>query len=272
MSIEAVYCCGGGSQLVGMMDFLSYYLKTNVLDLDVLTYINHPFDDPEAVNKIIPQVLSTALRPIYSNRVPKINFRKGPYAFKQDIQFITSEMKAVIAFLGVIVVLGLFYYFYAGNFYAKKTQELDDRVADLVKTQFRELDIESGATKKGAPKQKPNATTYLKAAQKKLNEIRSQFSTQEGGAANVLEVMQVISQALPAKNDVNFAVKGFNFAEDFVRLDGSTNDTLNVEKIVEALQKTQFFAKVEPTDAQPKPGNLWDFSIKLDLKKAETKE
>lgn len=55
ISIPAIYCCGGGAKLLGILDHLSFHLRTNVFELDTLNFINQELDDPEEVNKTIPQ-------------------------------------------------------------------------------------------------------------------------------------------------------------------------------------------------------------------------
>jgi len=263
MSLPAIYCCGGGSKMIGIMDFLSFHLRTNVFELDSLNFINHQFEDPDEVNKVIPQVLSTAIRPIYSTKVPKINFRKGPYAYKQDVQFITKELKSMAVFFFVIILLGIGYYFYADHHYQKKIVTIDKKIDTMIKRDFKDLKVKKSRTKKAGS----NLKKYLKAAKRKLNELKDQSPLSQGITDNVVGVMYTISDALPPKSEVNFEVKEFNFADDFVRLNATTNDTLNVEKIVASLQASGNFSNIESTDAQPKPGNMWDVTLKIDLKK-----
>ncbi|MBF0106454.1 MAG: pilus assembly protein PilM, partial [Deltaproteobacteria bacterium] len=132
-NIMALYCCGGGSKLVGILDFLSFHLRFNVFELEVLNFVTHQFEDPDEINPIIPQVLATATRPIHSNRVPRINFRKGPYAFKQDLQMLTSELKSIGVLLLVILFLGVGYYIYADHHYANKKAAIDKQVELVIK-------------------------------------------------------------------------------------------------------------------------------------------
>jgi type IV pilus assembly protein PilM len=257
ISISPIYCCGGSSKLVGMLDFLSFHLRTNVFELDSLNFIQHQFDDPEEVNTVIPQVLATTIRPIYSNKIPRINFRKGPFAFTQDLQVITTELKSIAAFVVVMIMLGIGYYFYADVYYSNKISSIDKMIQSVIKTDFKDINIKKGRRLK----------TYLESAKSKLNELKESTPALQKGDDTVVHILYDISKSLPPKKDVNFEVKEFIFSENNVRMKASTNDTLNADKIVEALQKSNKFSSIQSDDAKPKPGNKWDFNIKIKLTK-----
>ncbi len=267
--ISVIYCCGGGSKLVGLSDFLSFHLRANVFELDTLNFFSHSFDDTEELGKIIPQSLALVTRPIFAGRVPRVNFRKGPFAFKQDLQLIANEFKSVAAMMILVLVLGLTYYFYAGHQFQSKMQDIDEKVAKAFP------DIKPTKTGKGKDKDKITPGKFLAdallKAKSKLADLEEMSAGGDSGA-NVVQVMYDISAALPPKSDVNFEVKEFNFADGFVRLNASTTDTLNVDKIVGALVEAQKFSSVEPTDAKPQPGGRWDFTIKMAVGEAPAEE
>lgn len=268
-NISAFYCSGGSCKMLGLLDFLSFHLRTNVFELDCLNYVNHQFEDVDEVNVVIAQVLAEAVRPIYYNRLPRINFRKGAYAYTQDLQMITNEFKTVATLLIVIIMLGVGYYFYADSYYSKKMAMIDRKIEDVVKNDFKDLAVKKGRNGSGGGKLK----TYLKSAQAKLKDLKTSSPILNRDGDTVLSLMHDISQSLPPKKDVNFEINEFNFAEDFVRISASTNDTLNVEKIVTALKNSELFGKIEPSDAKPQAGtNLWDFTVKIALSGADDEE
>lgn len=264
--VNSIYYSGGASRMIGLPEFLSFHLRCNVFNLDCLNYMTHGFEDPEEVNTVIPQVLSAAIRPIYSNKMPRINFRKGPYAYTQDLQMITNELKSVGAFVIVIILLGVGYYFYADSFYSDKMVSIDKKIEQVIKKDFREIKVRKGRKNKGGSSR---LRSYLKSAKSKLKEFKKSSPAFTKGSDTVVHLMYDISSALPTKKDVNFEVKEFTYSEDFVRLNASTNDTLNVEKIIEALKKSDKFGDIESSDAKPKPGNIWDFTLKIALNKGE---
>ncbi|MBU0505064.1 MAG: pilus assembly protein PilM [bacterium] len=266
ITVPAVYCCGGGTKLIGILEHLSFHLQTNFFELDALTFTAHHFEDADDINRAIPQVLSTAIRPIYFHRIPRINFRKGPYAYKQDIQIVTREFKSVIVFVFLIAVLVVTYYFIAENHYSEKITKIDRTVDKLMRDEFKDITV--AKRKRGAKKDDTEnlLKKYLKSVKTKINEYESVSSG--GSSEAVLNILYEISTKLPPKQAVNFETKEFVFAEDFVRLSATTNDTLNVEKIIESLRKSEMFSEVSSTDAQPKPGGLWDFTLKIDLRQA----
>lgn len=259
IDIKAFYCCGQSSKLLGFNDYFSFHLKANFFDLDCLTYVQHHFDEPEEQNKAVAQVLASAVRPIYSNRLPKINFRKGPYSYKQDIQVITNELKSVIGLFVLLVFLGAGYYFYADYHYEQKSTALREQVNSVISKEFPEL-------KSGSRRRNASISRYqkeLKSVMKKLTEQTALVSDQH----QVLGLIDTISNSLPKKAEVNFEVQEFHFAGNQIRLQATTNDTLNVEKIVASLKGAEIFDRVEATDAKLKPGSdRWGFEIKVSLK------
>lgn len=261
ISIPAVYCCGGGSKMSGMPDYLSFHLRTNVFELEALNFVNHQFEETEEINKIIPQVLSTALRSIYSNKLPKINFRKGEFAFKQDIEFITREFKSAAVLFVVILVMGICYYFYADYHYSERMAAVDKQVEKVLDSEYKEIGLKTGRGRTGKPLKQ-----YLKTATAKLSEIKTEGVFAANPGKNVVAMMQDLSEALPPKKDLSFEITEFNFSDDFLRLDARTDDPLNVEKVLTALNQSEKFGLVEADDPQAKPGNRWDFVLKVNVK------
>lgn len=262
--VAAIYCTGGGSRLNGLIDHLSFHLRTNVLELDSLHSVEHGLEDTAEANRVMTQVICNAIRPIFSNRLPKVNFRKGPYAYKQDIQVLTHELKPVAVLAAVILLLGAGYYFFADYHFATKKAAIDAKIEKIVKSEYADLAVKKRGGSGGA------LNAYLRQAQSKYNELKGQAASVLGdGRPTLLEVMQEITARLPAKSEFKFAINDFNFQDDFVRVTASTDDPLNATKIAEALKQSDLFPNVEATDPQSKPNNLWDFQMKIDLKKPE---
>lgn len=263
--ITAIYCCGGAANLAGLLDYMSFHLKTNVLELNPMHMISHKISDPDAVGMKVAPSLALALRAIFSNKAPRINFRKGPFAYKQDLQMITSEFKSVGVFLLLILALGIGYYFYADHYYQQKIVAINHQVQTWVEKGDLDLEVSSS---RGNLASKNFVKKYLRVARNKVNEVNSQLEGFSNNASlGVLEVMQEVSEKLPPKSEVNFQVSEMNYTGDFVRLTAQTDDPLNATKIVAALSESEHFQNVEADDPKPKPGNIWDFTLKLDLKK-----
>lgn len=261
----AIYGTGGGMKLAGLSEYLSFHLRSNVLEIDPLSLLNHRLADPEDKLLFMSQAMGSAIRPIFSNRLPRVNFRKGAYAFKQDIQKITDELKTAGIFLAVIVLLGIGYYFYAEAYFAGRIASLEKKVSQLITTEFPDFGGTTGRPQKVA---KGALERYLKSAKSKLATIKSQVESVSGGSgATPLEIMQEISAKLPPKNEVVFELSEFNYSDDFVRLKARTNDPRNPAKIVESLRESTLFSQIETTDPQQKPNDVYDFVVKVDLKK-----
>lgn len=264
--ISAFYCCGGSAQLMGLLDFMSFHLKSNVMELNSLTLVQHELKEAEELSLKMGPTLAIALRPVYSSRISKINFRKGHFAFKQDLQAVTSEFKTVLLFLVLIFLASFGYYFYAEHHYQKLMQQIDAQVLQDVK--IEEFDLEK-PTSKGQDKQDVSnvVKTYLRQINGKLDEVHKQLDEFTGGELpSALSVMDEIAKRLPEKKLMYFQIAEFSYSDGFVKIQAETDDPLNVSKIVSSLQASPYFESVEADDAKAKPANLWDFSIKLTLK------
>ena len=173
-----------------------------------------------------------------------------------------SEFKSALAL--VVILL-----FFVSGYYIFATQYYDMRISDLVKK------IESQATDKGlvvkSRKSKDKvADKTLSSLKKIVDSAKSKMG--DGGAsalnADPVILMNDLVSALPPKSEVNFEVREFVFADNFLRLNATTNDTLNVEKITAALKQSGLFGTIEAGDAQAKPNNRWDFTLKIYLASA----
>lgn len=265
--ISAFYCCGGSSQLIGLLDYLSFHLKSNVMELNALTMLQHNMNEPDELSLKLAPSLAIALRPLYSARIPKINFRKGNFAFKQDIQAVTSEFKSVLVFLVLILLASVGYYFYTDYHYSKRIVAIDLQVKKWVKGGELELDVATPTKRKEKGANASEVKKYLRGATGKLDELKKQVAEFTGGAtATPLQVMHEISRLLPPKQSLNLQFAEFNFSDDFIKITAETDNPLNVPKVVTALEQSPYFSQVEADDAKAKPNNIWDFAIKIILK------
>jgi type IV pilus assembly protein PilM len=278
-SLPAIYCCGGGSKLVGILDYLSFYLRTNVMELDCLNFIHHKLEDMDDVAKVIPQSLSAALRPIYSTRLCRINFRKGPYAYKQDLQVLTTELKSVGVLFAAVLLLGLIHFFYTGHYYSRKIASVDKQIETIMSQDFSDIDFKKIKTdfKKRQDSGKASkdglVAEYLKAIKSKFSTLEQQMPEGDGQKKLVMAVMQILSDTLPPKNTLPLEISEFEFVvdKDHVKLNASTDDPPNVDKVVAALNGSDYFDNVVSTDPKTKPNQaqptlVWNFDLTMDLK------
>jgi hypothetical protein len=253
-------------------------LRTNVLDLDVLNFFNHQLENSEEVAHIIPQSIAAAMRPVYSGHTPKINLRKGPYAFKQDVELITGELKFAGWLLLGLFLLGLVYYFYASGYYTRKTDLLVAKVERVVK-ESGALEVEvaagEGEGKKGKKekKEKKGGKDPQSRLEKVKKQVEAQVAQVEGqqaildrvGAVSVLKVLEEISKNLPAKKDVRLQFINLSYADNFVRLEGKTVEYEKVGEIVAALQNSPMFTSVESKNEQKTKNDELKFTLNINL-------
>lgn len=261
----ALYVTGGGIRLAGLVEYLSFHLRMNVLEMDPLALVSHRLEDVEEKSLNMAQVVGSAVRPIFTNRLPRLNFRKGAYVYKQDIQKVTSELKTTLVFFAMILFLGVGYYFYANSYYSGKIALLEKKVAKMIASEFPDFASSSGKAR--GKTSRGQLDRQLKSAKSKLASIKSQVESLTGQAgASPLEVMQEISQKLPLKKEVVMEVSEMNYSDGFISLKSRTNDPRNPLKIVEALKTSKIFTDVKTTDPQQKPGDLYDFVVTIDMK------
>lgn len=265
-TIHCVCVTGGGSRLVGLMETLSYHLRQNVMELDGLHGLDHNLPDTTLANGTFLQAIAASLRPLYPLRTQRINFRKGLFAFKRDLNILTNELKAVAILVALVVGLGAGYYFYSDMHFSHKKKLLDQYVTQLVVSEMPEL---KPAGKGGAV----NVAGLMRSLSKRYASLAGDVRTLSGqNRLTPVAALDAISASLPVKKDVYFQVNDFTFTDDFLSLDAVSNDPLNFQKIVDELRKNKIFESIETMDPQSLPNNVWRMTMKLNLKALNPEE
>lgn len=267
--IAAVYITGGCSRLGGLQDFLSFHLRKNVLEIDPFAMINYSgIEDTESTTVVAAQALSSAIKPVLSNVLPKINLRKNEFGFKQDLELITKELKTIGIGALVLLLLGIGYYFYANQYYSKKMARVDRAIEKIIKRDFSDMGQGSSRRRK-----KPNSSgivsKYYRRAKSRLKDLKTQMREIKGeDDVSVLQIMEEISTHLPEKNEVQFSVNEFDFSKDFVRIRANTDKALNTQRIVEALSESKVFPEnsIVAKDPKSKASNVWEFELTINMK------
>jgi type IV pilus assembly protein PilM len=265
-SVSSLFVTGGGSKLSGILDHLSFHLKTNVVEMEPLSLMTHHIEDPEEKNPTLAQALGSGVRPIFSNRLAKVNFRKGGFHYKKDILKLTGELKSMAFFLVFIIALAAGYYYLTDFHYTQKILAIDSKIERVVLEEFPDVKEASFARRRASDSSSVGRRLrgFKRAVVEKVNEVKSQFqSTVSGGAMDALMMMQLISENLPPKPDLIFEVSEFDYSSDFLRIKAHTDDPRNVENIVNSLKKSEQLAQIEVTDPQQRPNNEWEFTMKI---------
>lgn len=274
--ILAMYVCGGTSKTNGMLDFLSFHLRLNVLELDVLTGINHSLENPDEVLRSLPQAVAAAMRPVFPTRIPRINLRKGGYAFKKDVEVIQQQAKTVGLLYFLIIILSLVYYLAASGYYSDRVASIRNKVdkitADKGKDSEQAGKKEDGKKKDKKDKNKASKDVLAK-LDKAIKEIEGTVNQQKEqvrelareGYVPAIKILEEISRNLPAKKDVQLQVMGVTYADDFVKITGKTVDYDQAGKIVEALKSSPLFAAVESKNEQKTKNNELKFDINITI-------
>ncbi len=138
-AIEALYLCGGTSRMQGVESFFSNHLSINVSLLDILDESFSKIHDRERARPIIPTALSAALRGVFPNKGTRINFRRGDYAYKRDIEQMESSLKRIGIMAASVVGLGIIYFIVAYLSLSSQVGRMNKNVSKLVKASVTDL-------------------------------------------------------------------------------------------------------------------------------------
>lgn len=224
---NAIYVTGGGARLAGLPEMLSHLLKVNVLNLDFLDFIPHKVDHPETTKDLMAPVVSQTMRVIFSNRAVKISFRRGEFAYKKDIKALGGEIKQLLFWCSIIVLLGIFHFLFSYYTLGKKITAMNEGIAASVAKNLPDV----------TGKKAKSTKDLMNILNGRLGEITPQLEALAPSKPPVtgLDYLLEFSKKIPAKSDLTLDVDVFAFTGDHIRIDGRTNSFEAVDKIKNAL-------------------------------------
>lgn len=255
-AIEALYLCGGTSRIQGAESFFSSQLNINVGPLDVLDDSFTQIQDREHVRPIIPAALATAVRGIYPNKGVRINFRRGEYAYKRDIQEMEGTLKKLGILAASVVGLGIIYFIVAYISLSSQVGKMNKNISKLVRASVSDLP-KTGVDSANSALSVLNGKTT--AMQEKLKKVEGE------GNLNALQVLKMISAAIPPRDQLVVDIDDVNITPDRVRLEGRTVSYEGVDKIKAALSQVKNFKNVETGDVRKGIKDEIKFKVSFDL-------
>ena len=224
--VERIYLTGGGAQLRGLPHFLEHALGVEVTALDPLQpQFSRLADEGEAVRPFIAKALALSLRAFHRAHQSQLNFRKGEFAYTGDFGFMRGRL-ITLAF-AVVVMITL-----AALGVASKKRvlqaEYETLLAQVRNTAVEVIGEESDdvnlvLTAMGAP-------------------VRS------GAAAipeiSAYDILTELSEAIGHDLKVDVDRMEIDLEKHKLEIHGKTGSGGDVERIVDAVQKTRCYKRV----------------------------
>ncbi len=254
--IEALYLSGGTSRLLGIDSFFSSRLNINVSQLDVLDDAFSELHDREGARHVVPTAFAEALRAVYPNKGAKINFRRGDYAYKKDIEQLGGTLKNIGIAVASVAVLAIAYFIIAYMTLSSQVDRMNKSVAKMVKSSVP--DVKTGGTQ--------GAKQVVTALDGKISAINDKLKRVEGeGSLSSLELLKMISAAMPPRDDMVLDIDDMNIAPERVRLEGRTVSYEGVDKVKAAMEKVKIFKNVQTGNVRKGVRDEIKFSLSFDI-------
>jgi len=225
-AVERIYLTGGGSQLRGLPAFLEHTLGVDVTTLDPLQpQFSHLADGGDEVRPYIAKALALSLRAFHRAHQSQLNFRRGEFAYTGDFGFMRGRL-LTLAF-AVVVMITL-----AALGVASKKRVLQAEYETLL-SQVRSTavevlgeetdDVNLVLTAMGAP-------------------VRS--TAQAIPTVSAYDMLGELSVHIDFDLKVDVDRMEIDLDKNKLELHGKTGSGGDVERLVDAIQKTRCFKRV----------------------------
>ncbi len=253
--LEAFYLMGGTSKLAGIDNFFSNIFNINVSHLDVLDDRYTTFFDREKARPIIPNSLAQALRAVFPNKGIKMNFRRGEFAYKKDIELLGGSFKKAGALAASVAALGLIYFIVAYFSLSSQAGKMNQSMTKLLKSAA--IDV----PKTG--KQSPTATVSL--LNGKITSLEDKLKKVQGGGHSSLDILKMISASMPQREELVIDIDDLNISPDRVRMEGRTVSYEGVDKVKASMEKIKIFKNVQTGNVRKGVRDEIRFSLSFDV-------
>lgn len=235
--IDALYLFGGGSRLSGLTQVLSSVLKVNVVSLDSLAFTPHHLRDRAHVMPTFVSSFAIALSAVSAPKQVRLNFRRGEFAYRGDIEDVEAGLKKAAVWLALILGIGLLHY--------NVSHSLMSGRADSVRRQMKQILVGPEWTTPMKSK-----TFGLNAALSLLNQKTQSLEERQAilmgsRTRSPLLILQTLSERLPAADLIKLNVDTLTITETTVKLEGSVMSREELDKIEAALRETPIFSEVK---------------------------
>ncbi len=255
--VEGVYLCGGSSRIPGLDSYISDFLKQNVAFLNVTEFHFSRLERAEAHRHVIPQALALALKEVAGPALPDVNFRRGEFAFRGDVEQLGGGLRRAGIALAVIVFLALLNFTVKYYTLKNRVEMIRDNAAQLV------LQALPGTAKK-AVATTSGALSVIKGKKAETADRIAKLKAAMG--LSPLNILKEISELMPPKNEVAIDVEDISIAPDRVTLSGRTGSFETVDKIKMAMEKAENFKNVTTGNVRKGTKGEIKFDLSMEIK------
>ncbi len=257
-SVSGIFLSGGTSRLPGLDRYFSIKLRQNVTFLDCLEFHFSRLEKSEVHLQLIPQALALGLRGVAPAGLPDVNFRRGEFAFKGDVQQLGGGIRRMGIAAGLVFVLAVSYFGMNYYFLSKKLDSLNKDVSAIVLQALPDTD----------PRQVNTAERALKTIKSKKSEISDRLSKlEEAVGLSVLDVVKDVSAGFPTRDEVQVDIEDFNFSTNTIKMVGRTTSFEAVDKIKLALEKSGKFKDIATGNVRKGVKDEIKFDLTMELQK-----
>lgn len=259
--IEALYLSGGTSRLGGIETYYSHLLNINVSMLDVLEDSFTDLHDRERPKLIIPTALGAAFHGVFPNKGPKVNFRRGEFAYKKDIEELGGSFKKIGVMAAGVVLIGLVYFLISYFTLSSQVETMNKNVSKLVKTSVTDL------PKKGLKSTK-DAISMLQGRISSMNERLK--NVQGESSLSALQILRMVSAGMPPREELVVDIDDINISPARVRLEGRTGSYEAVDKVKSSMEQIKEFRNVQTGNVRKGVRDEIKFSLSFDIIEGES--
>jgi len=254
--IEALYLSGGTSQLMGVDSFFSRQLNINVIPLNILDEDYTQLSNPEAARATIPTALSLALHGAFVNKGANLNFRRGEYAYKKDIEALGGSLKKAGILAAGVAGLALIHFIFSYSTLSSQVERMNQNVSKLIRASVSDLPKRSIRSSKAA----------LSILDGKISSLEEKLKKIQGDTAlSSLEVLKKVSAVMPTRDKLQIDIDDINISPQRVRLEGKTVSYEGVDKIKTAMESIQEFKNVQKGNVRKGVRDEIKFSLSFDI-------
>lgn len=255
-AVTGLYLCGGSSRIPGLDRYLSERLKQNITFLDPTSFHFSRLTQAGSHRVVMPTALGLALRGVATPGLPDINFRRGDFAFRGDVEKLGGTLRHIGIVAGLVMAMGLAHFGFKYFTLSSQVQRVHNEIAEMAKEVLPEVSSETLTS----PTQ---ALSLIRAEGKKIQDRVTKLEHEFGLGA--LKVVQEISQKSPGREEVKLDVEDLQIMPDRVRLAGRADSFVSVDKIKAALSTSGMFKSVTTGNVRKGIKDEVKFDLSMEL-------
>lgn len=264
--VQKILLTGGSSLLP---NFSTYLQQICNIPVEVFNGFNN---DPELKKRIGPREpalhqcialgLRSAARGISRERLSQINFRKGEFAQKQELQKISRNLRKWGTWAAVLLFCFLINFGVRYHILNRQLKRNEQQLVQLFRSTVTDY----------PPKNAVSPSQALKIMESKLAENRKKYEVLTAGLRQVtaLEILRAVSTNIPEGAPLD--ISEFNVSAGKVFLRGETDSFASVDKLVTTLSQYKYFSEVKKGEVKDSlDPNKKSFSMSVTIAGEENK-